>query len=255
MGLQNVTMGTGLERGIMKNGRGQVLILGCVVALVFYPTFFGLSVALAEQFRIVTEKKDPVCELCKQNLETLHPGSVRCGREYAPQFSSLKPVEWTTLDVLSHKDLVKKIGRFAYSGDQETGKTSWGSTDAEFEEALADELRRRDLGLSTTEVDIDNDGQSEVVLRCEIGECPFSSQQLYVLTADRSALDIQKTRPLLSCAWGMSVGVFDYKGGIYVDVWDDLEERLNIHKYVVGKEQDICVLKYRKNPKASKSGR
>ena len=243
----------------MKNGRWQVLILGCVVALVFYPPWFGLSVALAEQFRIVKGKKDPVCELCKQNLETLHPGSVRCGREYAPQFSSLKSVEWANLDLMMHKDLVRKIERFANYRDQyATEGTVSGRTDAEFEETLRDYMRRGTSVLSRAVADINNDGQTEVILRLAGGKCSSRgyAQQLFVATSDLSALDVEKTDLLSGWGWGTSVEIFLYKNATYVDVWIEFENdrQLTIYKHSDGKAKELCVLKYRKDVEAIKPG-
>ena len=237
-----------------RNNEDEKTLLALLMMGLIWPIL-----AVADQYRLITGKKVPVCELCKKNLESLQKPSIACEREYNPKFAALKPVEWTKLDVMAHKDLVRKIERFAAYGDQEaTGKTVSGSTDIEFEETLRDEVRRKTLGLSTVVTDIDNDGQPEVVLRCEGGSCPLTrghAHQLNVITPDHSALDVEKTNRLSEWARGSSVGIFFYENTTYVDIWDDLEDRLVVYKYVNGKAEEVCGLKYRQPPKTSRLGR
>lgn len=219
----------------------------------------GPVLAVADQYRFITGSKVPICELCKKNLESLEKPSITCAREYNQKFAALKSVEWTKLDVMGHKDLLRKIDEFIAYGDQYAkGKTVHGSTDVEFEEALREEVRRQVFGLSSVETDIDNDGQSEVVLRYERGSCRFfetRAEQLFVITPDHSALDVEKTRLLLEWAWGSSVGIFLHENITYVDIWVDLEERLTTYKYVDGKVHEVCGLKYRQSPKTPNPSR
>lgn len=242
----------------MRKVRWRVLIPGWLLVVGLFPSLFGMNAATAEQYRMVKGKNVPICELCKRNVESFDAASVRCGREYNPKFTDLKPVEWTKLDLLTHKDLVRKIERFAeYRNQDATGKTVSGSTDLEFEETLRNHVRRETLGLSTAVADFDNDGQPEVVLRVEGGPCPSrgAAHQFFVVTPDRSALDVEKTNLLSGWALGTSVGIFLYENTTYVDVWDDLDRQLTIYKFVNGKAQKLCAFKYREDPETSKPGR
>lgn len=224
----------------MKKTLFALLIMG-----VIWP-----GLAVADQYRLIKGKNVPVCELCKKNLESFYNTSITCGRQYNPKLTDLKPVEWTKLDVMANKGLVRKIEQFAASGDQNAaGKTFRGSTDVEFEETLANDVRRQLLNLSVARADFDNDGEPEPILRYEGGLCPLtrgSAQMLYVLTTDEAAVDNKKTKHIQGWGWGTSVGIFVYQGRTYVDVWDDLDRTLTIFLHANGGLQDLCAIKYRK---------
>ena len=215
--------------------------------------FVGLiwpGLAVADQYRIITGKNKPVCEFCKKNLESFYKTSITCERQYNPKFADLKPVEWTKLDVMANKDLVGKVEQFGTSGDQNAaGKTFRGSTAAEFEETLTNDVRRQLLGLSVAHIDIDSDGMPDVILRYESGNCPRtknSGHMMYVLTTDGKALDPEKTKQVFGgVVEGTSVGLFHYRGQTYVDVWDDLAQELIIQGPLGGYERKLCVFKYR----------
>lgn len=210
----------------------------------------GPVLAVADQYRLIAGKSKPVCELCKKNLESFYNTSITCGRQYNTKLTDLKPVEWTKLDVMANEELVRKIEQFAASGDQNAvGKTFRGSTDEEFEESLSDDVRLQLLGLSIAYADIDSDGIADVTLRYEVGNCPRtknSGHMMYVLTTDGKALDPEKTKKVLGgVVDGTSVGLFLYRGQMYVDIWDDLAHELIIQGPLDAYERKLCVFKYR----------
>jgi hypothetical protein len=222
----------------------------CALTLVYHD-------AGADQYRLTTGKKEPVCELCKKNLDSFHNTSITCGRQYNPKFTDLKPVEWTKLDVMANKELVMKVDQYAASGDQNaTGKTFRGGTKAEFERSLSDDVRREMLSLSMTRTDVNADGVPDVLLRYESGTCPLtknSAHLVYVLTPDGTALDPEKMNKMLGgVVVGTSVGLFQYRGKMYVDIWDDLAQELFVQGPLDAYERKLCAFKRERSGKGSK---
>lgn len=203
---------------------------------VFIVAFLTSSVA-AEEYEIVQGKDVEVCKVCLENLHQQSNKDAVCSRQYKTELG-LQPVTWNTLKPLDDLSFLKRIMQYV---EKRTPPLKLPFSGYDDEKAFRREIRRESvtgwLVLSITDVDIDNDGSPEPVVKYRHSECtedygpPKLTQTLVVLTADRAHIDPAKTShvmqnpdagPVYPHGYVANQGyeVFRYRGETYFDRWD-----------------------------------
>ncbi len=204
------------------------------MTLVFFILFFAFPVSsLAGEYVLVDGKGREVCEAYGKNLNSfaLHsPIPMICERKINPESNDFQHPKWEEIDLWEYRELLRRIERFlgdagAY-GDSEKWPHLW-------EEQLKWRIEHKFITVLLTNVDIDNDGKIEHVIKYINGHCPESRSfgtPILVINDKRDAIDIDKSKHLLqnpkfvgtslSEGWDLAMyDVFLYKGKIYFDRW------------------------------------
>lgn len=168
------------------------------------------------QYRLI-EGKD--CELCKVYEASLPHRD--CPISVSATTPELQEPHWVEKDLMQWKEILNEAENVLMGGWSYAGKGVHANP-----KDVDDRYRTlTQYGLAhlwETQVDIDNDGQPDQVMRFEDGNCfaaSFWGNALLVPGPVRTALNITKTRRL---AWGYQwhvYHVFTYKGETYIGVW------------------------------------
>ncbi|MCL4536257.1 MAG: hypothetical protein M1610_01490 [Nitrospirae bacterium] len=232
--------------------------------------FFVFSAsAFADELKLVKGKGVPVCEAHYKNLKSLTLNEMVCERdETYPEENGITRPRWERLELKGKKELVKKIRKFFYYGDQ-LAKVKTYDDAAEFEDYLSSDLMSNVIKAST--VDIANNGKQERVMlysdhTCNIPENiawnrgPYS-RPLFVLDEAKDVIDIKKTEPLLQniSKSGYDIktkaiehlyrlyDVFFYKKDTYFDKWNMYDWTLTVYKLSKDRGSEVCRYKYKTN--------
>lgn len=247
------TVSNGPEGSGMKKSL-QILILLALGGACAVP-------AKANPLKLVVIKGEGVelCEICLKNLRRI-PDDPACDRTYDMRLGLQEP-EWETLDFAKNRSLVSKVinllddGTELPSQDEHARKAS-----EDFIDSLAE---RDDTRLQSTQVDIDNDGKVDQVLRLNIHTCHETrlyARPLVVLNEKGTSVDPLKTdlvsqnrfrHPELK-GTGFSVGkyhyqiygIFRYQSKTYFDKWDADQEQFSVYATSAGKTQELCKFKF-----------
>ncbi len=185
---------------------------------------------LAGEYVFVKGEGAEVCEAYKKNLNSFNPHNeyaMACERKVNPQFSDFQKPEWQKMDLRKNIELLKKIELFLGNyGDPSNNIEGW-------EEYIESRIKEEYISIDLCQIDINNDGKKESVIKYNDGSCPEGhyGAALLVLNDDRTEIDIQKTKPLLqnprtlkngplSEGWdGTMYDIFIYKKKVYFDRW------------------------------------
>ncbi len=195
-----------------------------------------VSLVQAADYQLTLGQGIDVCEACKENLErmTVHPA---CEREYSAQFD-LEPAAWTPFDVAGHLDAMEQVLYFLASGSESAGNSLLD--DSRFEDAIRRISTKEEPWAYWAQVDINNDGKAEPVLKLHSALCRSHndgsvgraySAPIVVLTENLGGIDRALTNLVLQNPRQdgrvagetnyQLYGVFRYKGVTYFDRWDD----------------------------------
>lgn len=221
--------------------------------------------AHAGDYKFVLGEGVDVCDACKKNLErmTNHPA---CERDYSAELGLGTP-DWKPFDVLQHLGAMKQVLKYLATGN-EFAKDDYVMGNEQYEAQLRESVARGVEWVYLAQVDIDNDGQSDNVLRISGGPCNRRdeggsgaySAPIVVLNKDLSGLDRTRTDLVIQNPYikfrlpgetnYQMYGVFTYKGRTYFDRWNDVgrEEEsqrftLSIYQSKAGKTKKVCQLK------------
>lgn len=235
----------------------KILVLILFVILAFpYATFAG-------ELFLIKGKGDPVCEAHYNNLKKLnYVEDMVCDRDkyYAEENGITRP-KWRELDLKENKELVKKIKKFFYFGDQFEKMKMLDDKD-EYESFL-EEIIRIGETMSFTMADVDNDSKKEKVILYNQGRCTEThvySRALLVLDEANNRIDVKRTEPVLQNTADLRAhirskaaesnyqiyDVFFYKGQTYFDKWSMLSWTLSVYIDSKGKTKEVCRYKYKK---------
>ncbi len=185
---------------------------------------------LAGEYVLVKGEGTEVCEAYKTNLNSfnLHNEySMACVRDVIPKFDFQKP-EWQKMDLRKNIELLKTIELFL---------GNWGTVTPDnvkgWEEYIESRIKGEYVSIDLCQIDINNDGKKENVIKYIDGDCPQGhyGAALLVLNDDRTQLNMQKTTPLLqnprtlkngplSEGWdGSMYDIFIHKNKSYFDRW------------------------------------
>jgi hypothetical protein len=210
----------------------QILFLLAVVSALARPVAAG-------EYQLILGKGTEVCEACLKNLQQQPVEEAVCDRQYDPVIG-LHSAKWTELDLREHAELLKRINSLVNSGNESAHSTFDNpKTLKEYVEGGTVRNRLPTMVMAIADIDIDNDGQPDNVLRYEQGKCRnmfggwqyFYESVLLKLADDRSTIDYARTDPLIqhiSKGPQYLVGipdfqiyqVFTHKGTVYFDKWN-----------------------------------
>jgi uncharacterized protein len=201
-------------------------------------------------FMLQEGKGVEVCEIYKKNLEALGNPNLACEREVSPEYEGvIKLPEWRKLDLWEYRNLWAEVEKMGNGGINRPGWME--SKDSPMDDQrtidnLAEQYHsniqrynREVYKLDVADMDIDNDGKTERVLREQSGLCGepvhYTGIALFVLNDKGDTVDIQKSRPLFqdsaSNRWATEVqqdgifgigsmyDAFSYEGRTYFDRW------------------------------------
>lgn len=224
-------------------------------------------------FKLKEGKGVEVCEVYQKNLEALGNPNLACERKVSPKYKGIiKLPKWRKLDFFENRNLWNQVERMA-NGEVCDPIRMESRNNPNDDQRTIDELAERYQAniqryntelykLNVVDMDVDNDGKSELVLREHSGLCGehthYHSVALFVLNEKGDTVDLQKTRPLFQdpCfdpktikpseqVYGFSNGemydVFFYKDKTYLDRWT--WSGIWIYGISNGETQAICHLK------------
>jgi hypothetical protein len=225
-----------------------------------------ISLVQAGDFKVILGEQVDVCEACKRNLErmTVHPA---CERDYSGQLGLDSPA-WAPFDVSGHLDTMEQVLRFLATG-KESAEDLYLMDERQFEDAVRRISTRQEPWAYWAQVDINNDGKLEPVLKLHSALCHSRndgslgraySAPIVVLTENLSGIDrvltdlvLQNPRRDGRVAGETNYqlyGVFSYKGKTYFDRWNDTGsgddgERftLSIYESTGDRTRKLCQLK------------
>lgn len=155
------------------------------------------------------------CDVCE--AYRAHVRHTDCGIGIDPNDPELRGVEWHSKELMASKELLKKVEYFRAYGTQFAKHGAYD--DPQELELWIKQMLKFDHGrLWVTEVDIDNDGTKDQVLKYEAGRCPrtrFWGTAIVVLAADGTSLDEAKSKPLMQGFQNVQYEIFTYKKGTY----------------------------------------
>ncbi|SPP63019.1 hypothetical protein [Nitrospira lenta] len=195
--------------------RRSILALGVVWLLI-------ADVATAGEYVLVLGKGIEVCEAFLKNLNSF-PGDppMVCERKVNPKFPEFSKPTWQPLDALKHLDLIEQIERWK---PYETGFEDPNRRE-EILTRIKERIANGDIRLATIELDIEQDGVSETVLKYEYAGCDPSNEShfsgtsgrsFYVLTSDKTKLDKEKSG---NFAIALRADMFLFNSRPYITVW------------------------------------
>ena len=249
----------------MKQRRkGSGLVLGLLWLLM-------ADLASAGDYEIIVGKGVELCEACLQNLLRQSAEEAVCDRRYAPELGFGQP-DWNVLDLEKDVELYKRVTNLVDRGKEDFPKPDLG--DPKERTAFLQMKRNTRTTLSAANIDIDNDGRLDYVLKYQSGNCGrnfhgyypfFYESALVVAVGDQRAIDYPKSdlltqAPLLEDTkakykdkWRIGVSnfrmyqVFTYKGLVYFDLWDGSggpdTNTLSIYEAKQGQARRVCQIR------------
>ncbi|MBI4002005.1 MAG: hypothetical protein HY348_09505 [Nitrospira defluvii] len=205
----------------MKRGSG--VLLGLLWVLI-------ADVATAGNYTLVVGKGIEVCQAYLRNLHSfpMHPPVV-CERPLNPKLSAFSRPKWKPLEFWPNRHLLRQALRqrpsnLQYSDEEYEKLEPYDK----WESNIRERMKERNMTLATAELDVDQDGKKDIVLRFDTGwpcdpmdEGNFAIPggiELYVLTPDGRGIDGKSTYATLPVRAGRP-DVVGYKGKWYVTTW------------------------------------
>ena len=223
------------------------------------------DLATAGEYEIVLGQGQELCEVCRQNLEQMeeHPA---CERTYSSALG-LNASEWKPFDVSKHLGAMKQVMKYLATGN-EFAKDDYVMGEEQYEARLRASVSMGVEWVYHAQIDIDNDGRLDQVLRIPSKECHRRNQgynlaydmPIVVLKKDLSGFDRTKTDLVMQNP-GRAIrmpgdtnyqmySVFSFKGKTYFDRWNDTltygeSQRFTLTVYEAqgGKTRKRCQLK------------
>lgn len=203
--------------------RGSGFVLGMLWLLI-------ADVATAGNYLLAIGKGIEVCEAYLNNLNSFpkHPPMV-CDRPLNPKLTDFSKPQWQPLEVWPNRHLLRQARRnepfyFQLSDEEFEKQDPYDKWEATMQARLAE----RAMTFETADLDVDQDGTTETVLRFDIAfpcdptnESQFATPAgilFYILTPDGQGIDGQKTRLMLPAQAGRP-DLFLYKGRVFVSHW------------------------------------
>ncbi len=163
------------------------------------------STAQAGRYEIVKGKGVEVCDVYNKYLSTQRD-ELTCDREFPSDLTDLKRPAWQQLDPMQNKPLIGRIENYLQAPRDEKALKPWRPV---YREDSPDELYISELArLALGQVDIDNDGRPETVVRFRDFRCDSWGQAasprgprwvapIVVLNGSKQDVDREKTYPLM----------------------------------------------------------
>ena len=218
-------------------------LVAFIAVLVILPT----HTAFAGRYELVKGKGVEVCEAYQMNLNSYHPAEpLRCDRPVNPKFKDFQKPEWEQIDALKDFDLIVKV-------DQLLNPRDYKYRPELSPKSLRSNIETGNYKFSLVTVDIDNDGQTEPVLRyldsCWPGSKGPWGTPLVVLQQDRRDADQAKSEQVatghgVAGYQGSIYDIFRYKDLTYFDYWSEETGPLRVMLTKQGATTEICRLRF-----------
>ncbi len=233
--------------------------------------FMMADLATAGSYTLVVGKGIEVCEAYLKNLKSFpkHPPVV-CERPLNPKFTDFSKPQWQPLEVWPNRHLLRQARRnepfyFQFSDEEFEKRDPYDKWEANMQARLAE----RAMTFEIADLDVDQDGTTETVLRFDIAfpcdpanESQFATPAgilFYILTPDGQGIDGQKTRLLLPSSAGRP-DLFLHKGRVFFSEWGGNLEFKGGHFYLWSQiyiapgvpDHKACKYKYRSSTKRRK---
>jgi hypothetical protein len=220
----------------------------------------------AGEYQLVIGEGVEVCDACKRNLErmTVHPA---CERDYSGQLGLSTP-EWKPFDVRAHMGAMERVLTYLATGN-EFPDDRYIMRDDQAEDAIRRISTKEEPWVYWAQVDINNDGKLEPVLKLHSSLCGQKydgsfgraySAPIVVLKENLSGIDHAMTTLVMQNPYPSGdragetkyqlYGVFHYKGETYFDRWNDLGSEdehdratLSVYESTGGKTRKLCQIK------------
>lgn len=219
---------------------------GVVVAAAFL--LIGLintSPAFAGRYELVKGKGVEVCEAYGKNLNSFKPSiPMICERQINPEANDFRRPEWKELDAWENRGMVRNVESFLGNHPRGNPKNDM----AQWEDGVKDRIKIHHLKIELAQVDIDNDGKNENIIKYYDGSCPMTRHYgtpLLVLSEDKNDVGI-KTVSLMQnnsrvvSGWPIAGGwefsmydVFLYRNKVYFDRWSQSKDQTSFLKVFV----------------------
>ncbi len=217
-----------------------------LVALVVL--LFAIPATHAGHYELVNGKGVEVCEAYLKNLNSFHPVEpMRCDRLVNHEFKDFQKPEWDQVDGLKDFDLIVKVDALLRPRYYANIKR----------EVILSSLRKNietgNYKFSLVTVDIDNDGQTEPILRyldsCWPGSKGPWGTPLVVLQQDMLDVDQAKSEQAatghgVTGYQGSIYDVFRYKDLTYFDYWSEETGPLRVMLTEHGTTNEVCQLRF-----------
>lgn len=191
--------------------------LRCFLLTVFVT--MNVTSAFAGSYTLTKGKGVEVCEQYMKFLAT-QKTALNCDRNIPPEFSPLKKPNWQKLDLWENRELILRIE------DYLTIPNDYKATKPSSREKNEDSIEYAHkhgtpLYLWSADIDIDNDGRKETVLKYRSHSCqswdgpkpPLWRAPIVVFDMSKRVIDIEKTHLLMQ-----------NEGKHYVSNWDEAKK-------------------------------
>jgi hypothetical protein len=163
------------------------------------------------RFELLQGKGVELCEVYKKNLEALGNPNLACERQVSSEYAGiLKLPEWRKLDLWENRNLWSQVEETIHVGlltpGWEQPRVRTASDQYQIDQLAksyqehTEQYQEEVYKLYVANIDVNNKGKSELVLRNGSGLCgeqrTYKSIALFVLNAAGDAVDLQKSRPL-----------------------------------------------------------
>ena len=273
-------------------GLGLVFGMLCLMTTTVASTETTLHSVGAGGFEILEGQGVEICDACYKalnGLENLAVGSggvdlSGCERNYDPLLG-FSDVAWRELQPLSNLPLLRReyMLLFPVNSTLMEGKglsmlegTIYDGDN--FKREIMHQMKKQGgLELSSTMIDIDNDGRLDHVLKLRIGACINHSdpshahdQALIVLNQDGKTINRRKTDLVaqnpsktkdqpMGTHWDSLYSAFQYGGRIYFDKWEweggvSIPETFSVYQAVGNVVTSICKYRYHRGHRFQNHG-
>lgn len=222
-----------------------------VASVAFIPS------AHAGRYELMRGKGVEVCEAYEKNLNSFSLGiPMICERQINPEMKGFQRPEWKELDALENREMVKNIELFLDNHPRGNPKDDL----AQWEDGIKDRVKIHHLKIEVAQVDIDNDGKADNVVKYYDGSCPMTRHYgtpLLVINQEKS-IDIRTASLMqnpksaaghtLTGIWaGTMYDAFIYKDMAYFDRWSQSKNQTGLLKVFAVKNsitKEICRYKF-----------
>lgn len=180
------------------------------------------DLATAGDYTLILGKGVEVCEAFLKNLNSFpNDPPMVCERKVNPKFPAFSKPIWQPLDATKHLDLIEQIERWK---PYETGFEDPNRRE-EILARIKERIANGDIRLATTELDIEQDGVSETVLKYEYADCDPMSESHFAFRPGRAFYVLGVSKMQIDREKSMSVNIFDradiflFKGRVYLTHW------------------------------------
>ena len=244
-----------MQGGVMKNILHSfvLFIVVTVASAVFtYPAHAG-------RYELIKGKGVEVCKAYEKSLNSFHYFlPMTCEREVDTEVREFSKPKWQKVDAIKNFSLARTVDEFLQP--ELYGRTTEGSL-----ATLKQRAQNEGILMSLSDIDINNDGNTESVLKFNYGPCapPGSggwwATPILVLNEKRNSIDLEKSAHLLqnestdkerypAGGWRYTMyDIFLYREKAYFDRWSDfLSETGTLHVFVTekSKTKEICTYKF-----------